>query len=295
MPACPSEPASPAPTAPPSGSAPDPHGQLALQLEALAARLAGPRDVEGLPRPGLPRVYGWLITAGGRRRVKCLLDSGASHCFLSRALAAQLPAACRRPQPAGHPLSVTQADGSSRPTGGAVSARLVLGGLDEETAFVEYDVDCDADIIRTNPADFLTRKRFPDGPGPAPHMGYAEPDSAVELLTASGAASTFVAAGHSAESPRFLHPDVAAAIRAALPSDPVLGPSRRQRRRRSPARGRPRHAVRGGDSLVARLRLAGRATLPSQPARRPPLRARRASDTGAARVASHSVARVLWT
>ena len=42
---------------------------------------------------------------------------------------------------------MTQADGSSRPTGGAVSARLVLGGLDEETAFVEYDVDCDADII----------------------------------------------------------------------------------------------------------------------------------------------------
>ena len=26
-------------------------------------------------------------------------------------------------------------------------AQLVLGGLDEETAFVEFDVDCDADII----------------------------------------------------------------------------------------------------------------------------------------------------
>ena len=25
---------------------------------------------------------------------------------------------------------------------------------------------------RTNPADFPTRKRFPDGPGPAPHKGY---------------------------------------------------------------------------------------------------------------------------
>ena len=37
----------------------------------------------------------------------------------------------------------------------------------------------------------------------------------------------------------------------------------------------------GGESLAARLRLAGRATLPSQPARRPPLRARRASDAGA--------------
>jgi len=42
---------------------------------------------------------------------------------------------------------VRQADGSSRPTGGAVEARLVLGGLDEETAFVEFDVDCDADLI----------------------------------------------------------------------------------------------------------------------------------------------------
>ena len=77
---------------------------------------------------------------------------------------------------------------------------------------------------RINPADFLARKRFPDGPGPAPHTGCAEPDSALELFTASGAASAFVAAGPSAESPRFLHADFAAATRAALPSDPVLGP-----------------------------------------------------------------------
>ena len=60
---------------------------------------------------------------------------------MGRAVAEQLPASCRRPQPAGHPLVVTQADRSSRPTGGA------LGGLDEETAFVENDVDCEADII----------------------------------------------------------------------------------------------------------------------------------------------------
>ena len=79
---------------------------------------------------------------------------------------------------------------------------------------------------RTNPADFLTRKRFPDGQGPAPHTGYDEPDSALELFTVSGApaASAFVAAGPAAESPRFLHADFAAAVRAALPSDPVLGP-----------------------------------------------------------------------
>ena len=40
-----------------------------------------------------------------------------------------------------------QADGSERAAGGAVTAQLVLGGLDEETAFVEFDVDCDADLI----------------------------------------------------------------------------------------------------------------------------------------------------
>ena len=67
---------------------------------------------------------------------------------MGRALAAQLPASCRRPPPAGHPPSITQAGGSSRPMGGAVAAprRLVLGGLDEENGLVEFDVDCDADI-----------------------------------------------------------------------------------------------------------------------------------------------------
>jgi hypothetical protein len=66
---------------------------------------------------------------------------------MSRALAAQLPGACQRPRPRGHLSSVRQADGSFRPTGGAVEARLVLGGLDEATAFVEFDEDCGADII----------------------------------------------------------------------------------------------------------------------------------------------------
>ncbi len=79
---------------------------------------------------------------------------------------------------------------------------------------------------RTNPADFLSRKRFPDGPGPASHTGYDEPDSALELFTAAGAApaTAFVTVGAAEESPRFLHADFAAAIRAALPSDTVLGP-----------------------------------------------------------------------
>jgi hypothetical protein len=69
-------------------------------------------------------IYGWLDTPAGRRRVKCLLDSGAFHCFLSRTFAAQLLPVCR--VPAGHPPSVRQVDGSTRPTGGAVAARLVL-------------------------------------------------------------------------------------------------------------------------------------------------------------------------
>ena len=149
--AAPLSPTAPPPVAPPppapcpsdSGAGP----ALERQLAALAAHLAGPRDTAAPPRPSLPRVYGWIVTPAGRRRVKCLLDSGASHCFLSRALAAQLPPSCRRPPPADHPPSVRQADGSSRPAGGAIAAQLVLGGLDEETAFVEYDVDCDADLI----------------------------------------------------------------------------------------------------------------------------------------------------
>ena len=116
---------------------------LARQLDVLAAHLAGPRDRAAPPRTELPRVYGWLITPSGRRRVKCLLDSGASHCFLSRALAAQLPSSCRRSPAAGHPPAVRQADGSLRETGGAAQAQLLLGGLDEETAFVEFDVDSD--------------------------------------------------------------------------------------------------------------------------------------------------------
>ncbi len=40
-----------------------------------------------------------------------------------------------------------QADYSTRPAGGALVAQLVLGGLNEETAFVEFDVDCNTDII----------------------------------------------------------------------------------------------------------------------------------------------------
>ena len=66
------------PAAPPPGSAPDPHGQMALPLEALAGRLAGPRDVEGLPRPGLPQVYGWLAGGGVSSACSILVRRTAS-------------------------------------------------------------------------------------------------------------------------------------------------------------------------------------------------------------------------
>ncbi len=56
-------------------------GILELQLEALFTILAGPRTAPMAPRASLPRVYGWLTTPAGRRRIKCLLDS---RCFLSR-------------------------------------------------------------------------------------------------------------------------------------------------------------------------------------------------------------------
>ena len=57
---------------------------MARQLEDLAARLAGARAAAAAPRDTLPLVYGWLLrvlTPTGLRRVKCLLDSGALHCF----------------------------------------------------------------------------------------------------------------------------------------------------------------------------------------------------------------------
>ena len=78
---------------------------------------------------------------------------------------------------------------------------------------------------RTNPADFLTRKRFRDGMGPALSTGYDDPTSALELFAASAAAAAppvtaFVHSGPEPDTPRFLHADFAAAIRAALPTDP---------------------------------------------------------------------------
>ena len=126
---------------------------LAAQLADLERALAEPAppppssQPPGAGRPAdLPRVYGWLVTPSGRRRVKCLLDSGATHCFIRPSLAAQLGADWS-PSPRGGPASVRQADGALRATQGSVDARLQLGALDETTRFIVFGVDCDADLI----------------------------------------------------------------------------------------------------------------------------------------------------
>jgi hypothetical protein len=79
---------------------------------------------------------------------------------------------------------------------------------------------------RTNPADFLTRKRFPDGVGPARHTGYLEPDSGLELFTThdSAPATVFVTACTESDSPLFLRTDFVVALQTTLPSDSILGP-----------------------------------------------------------------------
>ena len=64
---------------------------------------------------------------------------------------------------------------------------------------------------RTNLADFLTRKRFPTGPDPAPSTGYADPESTLELLSLDG-------------SPSFLHESFTQALASAVDNDSVLGP-----------------------------------------------------------------------
>ena len=43
-----------------------------------------------------------------------------------------------------------QADGSERAAGDAVTARLVLGSLNQEMAFMEFELDCQDLILRYN-------------------------------------------------------------------------------------------------------------------------------------------------
>ena len=141
-------------------------------------------------------------------------------------------------------------------------------------------VSCTSSLIqgRNNPADFLTRKRFPNCLGPAQHTRYDEPDSALELVTASGApgaacASLFVLQqGCLAPCTPISRPLFALRLSLTWPAAPwqanwgcLLPPAS------------------CCESFAARLRLPERATLPSLSARRPPSRARRASGAAAAR------------
>ena len=50
--------------------------ELELRLEALSTGLAGPRTAPTAPRASLRRVHGGLTAPAGRRRIRCLLDSG---------------------------------------------------------------------------------------------------------------------------------------------------------------------------------------------------------------------------
>ena len=79
--------------------------------------------------------------------------------------------------------------------------------------------------MQTNPTDFLTLKRFPDGPGQALYAGYYEPDSALELLAATIPApgAAFVHPGPDFSTPQFLYADFTSALRAALLQDLELG------------------------------------------------------------------------
>ena len=106
---------------------------------------------------------------------------------------------------------------------------------------------------RSNAAQFFTRQRFAEGQAPAPSTGYADQESRRELYSLTGTiagtlgrgwwhgggpadappaeapaptgvAQAWVQVGAEVSSPRFLHSDFAAAVTAALPADPTLGP-----------------------------------------------------------------------
>ena len=87
---------------------------------AAAASAAGPGFVA---EAYLPCVFGWIRVGAQRCRIKVLLDSGATHCFVSPHLAARWPQACSQLLPS-QPLC------SKRATEGGFGVSLVLGGLD---------------------------------------------------------------------------------------------------------------------------------------------------------------------
>ena len=97
----------------------------------------------------LPRVFGWVGAGDARRRVKILLDSGASHCFVSRSLATSFGAAWARGHASG-PFSVRPVGGVPLPLAGTLRVPLTLGTLREPTTFSvfdRHDLGVDADII----------------------------------------------------------------------------------------------------------------------------------------------------
>ena len=94
--------------------------------------------------PFLPCVYRWLQVGDQRCSIKVLLDSGATHCFVSPSVALRWPQACW-PLGEANSKSVSQADGSRRETHSSFTVSLVLGSLDEETSFAVYHIGCGVD------------------------------------------------------------------------------------------------------------------------------------------------------
>ena len=81
---------------------------------------------------------------------------------------------------------------------------------------------------RLNPADHLSRMRFPEGLAPAPSAGYN--DGASELFHLApdppGPGTAFTHVGSATEGPRFLHADFAASVATSLPRDTFWLPLR---------------------------------------------------------------------
>ena len=79
---------------------------------------------------------------------------------------------------------------------------------------------------RLNPADHLSRMRFPEGPAPAPSAGYDDGASELFYLAPDppGPGTAFTHVGSATEGPRFLHADFRASVAISLPRDSFLAP-----------------------------------------------------------------------
>ena len=134
------------------------HHPLLLQLPPLAvdvASVTAPRlpSCSGLPSPPSRATYPGAglaqddtapasMAAGSSIRLWPLNNGGMSYCFLSRALAEQLLMSC----PGGgasarrHCVQLADARCARR------AEQRLLCCLDDETALVDFDVDCNGDI-----------------------------------------------------------------------------------------------------------------------------------------------------